>query len=58
MRTAFISLCVAALVATIVYFALPATMYVEKAGNIIVLSFIAAAAVAALILRRHRRPRG
>jgi hypothetical protein len=33
-------------------------MYVEKAGNIIVLSFIAAAGVTALILRRHRRLRG
>ena len=58
MKTALISFCVATLVAILVYFALPATMYVEKAGNIIVLSFIGAAAVAALILRRRRRPRG
>lgn len=58
MRTASISLCVASLVAILVYFALPPTMYVEKAGNIIVLSFIAAAGVTALILRRHRRLRG
>lgn len=57
MRRAFISLCVASLVAILVYLALPPTMYVEKAGNIIVLSFVGTAVVVALLLRRRGRRR-
>jgi hypothetical protein len=55
MKRMFISLCVAFLVAVLVYLALPDTMYVEKAGNILVLSFIGTAVVTALALRRWGR---
>lgn len=48
MKRTFISLGVAFLVAVLVYLALPDTMYVEKAGNIIVLSFIGTAVVTAV----------
>jgi hypothetical protein len=54
MKTTLISLGVAFLVATLVYLALPAEMYVERAGNIIVLTFIGAAVVTSLVLRRKR----
>jgi hypothetical protein len=55
MKRTFISLGVAFLVATLVYLALPAEMYVEKAGNIIVLASVGAAVVTWLLLRRGRR---
>jgi hypothetical protein len=55
MKRTFISLGVAFLVATLVYLALPPTMYVEKAGNIIVLAFIGAAVFTSLALRRKRK---
>jgi multisubunit Na+/H+ antiporter MnhC subunit len=51
----FISLGVAFLVAVLVYLALPNEMYVEKAGNIIVLAFIGAAVITWLMLMRKRR---
>jgi hypothetical protein len=60
MKRTFISLGVAFLLAflewlTIVVFA--PTMNVEKAGNIIVLSFIGTAVVTSLLLRWWGRPR-
>jgi hypothetical protein len=57
MKRTFISLGVAFLVTVIVYLALPPTMYVEKAGNIIVLSFVGSAVVTALALGRWGRNR-
>lgn len=62
MKNTFISLVVAFLVAALVYLALPSKMYVEKAFNIIVLSFLGTAILTALVLRlrsrRARRVRG
>ena len=57
MRRALISLGVAFLVTVLVYLVLPAKMYVETAGNIIVLSFIGAAVAVwvTMWLRNHRR---
>lgn len=57
MKRAIISLGVAFMVAVLVYLVLPAKMYVETAGNIIVLSFIGAAVATwvAMWLRNHRR---
>jgi hypothetical protein len=55
MKRTFISLGVAFLVATLVYLALPAEMYVEKAGNIIVLAFIGTIVVTWLLLKGQRR---
>ncbi len=57
MKCTFISLGLASLVAALVYLALPPTMYVEKAGNIIVLSFIGTAVGTAIVLRRWPRNR-
>lgn len=57
MKNTFISLVVAFLVAVLVYLALPSKMYVEKAFNIIVLSFIGSAIVTALVLRLSSRRR-
>lgn len=57
MKRTFISLGVAFLVAVLVYLALPDTMYVEKAGNIIVLSFIGTAVVTAVALKLWSRER-
>lgn len=58
MKRTLISLGVAFLVAVLVYLALPSEMYVEKAGNIIVLAFISAAVVTWLMLLRRRRVSG
>jgi hypothetical protein len=55
MKRTLISIGVAFLVATLVYLALPAEMYVEKAGNIIVITFTGAAIVTSLLLRRKRK---
>lgn len=57
MKRAIISLGVASMAAVLVYLALPPKMYVETAGNIIVLSFIGAAVATwvALWLRQDRR---
>lgn len=55
MKHTFISLVVAFLMAVVVYLALPSKMYVDKAFNIIVLSFIGSAVLTALILRLHGR---
>lgn len=58
MKCTFISLAVALLVAVLTYLAillLAPEMYVEKAGNIIVLAFIGAAVVTSLLLMRRRR---
>ena len=55
MKNTFISLVAAFLVAVLVYLALPSKMYVEKAFNIIVLSFIGTAIVTALVLRLRSR---
>jgi uncharacterized membrane protein len=57
MKQTFISLVVAFLVAVLVYLALPSKMYVEKAFNIIVLSFIGSAVLTALVLRLRGRRR-
>ncbi|MEX5748571.1 hypothetical protein [Massilia sp. X63] len=57
MKHTFISLVIAFLVAVLVYVALPSQMYVEKALNIIVLSFIGSAVLTALVLRLRRRRR-
>lgn len=57
MKHTFISLAVAFLVAVLVYVTLPSKMYVEKALNIIVLSFIGSAVLTALVLRLRRRRR-
>lgn len=57
MKHTFISLFVAFLVAALVYLALPSNMYVEKAFNIIVLSFIGTAILTALILKLRGRTR-
>jgi Zn-dependent protease with chaperone function len=57
MKHTFISLCVAFLIAVLVYLALPSTMYVEKAFNILAAAFIGAGVVTSLLLRlwnRHR----
>lgn len=51
MKHTFISIVVAFLVAVLVYLALPSKMYVEKAFNIIVLSFMGSAISTALVLR-------
>lgn len=51
MKNTLISLAVAFLVAVLVYLVLPSKMYVEKAFNIIVLSFIGSAILTALVLR-------
>lgn len=55
MKNTLISLAVAFLVAVLVYLVLPAKMYVEKAFNIIVLSFISSAVLTALVLRLRGR---
>lgn len=55
MKRAIISLAVAFLVAVLVYVALPPEMYVEKAGNIIVLAFIGAAVVTFLMLKPRQK---
>lgn len=58
MKCTLISLGVATLVAILAYLAilvLAPEMYVEKAGNIIVLAFIGAAVVTSLVLMRRRR---
>ena len=55
MKRTFISLTVAFSVAVLVYLALPSKMYVEKALNIIALSFICSAVLTALVLRRRGR---
>ncbi len=57
MKHTFISLVVAFMVAVLVYLALPSKMYVEKALNIIVLSFIGAAILTGLVLRLRGRRR-
>jgi multisubunit Na+/H+ antiporter MnhF subunit len=57
MKHTFISLVVALLVAVLVYLALPSKMYVEKALNIIVLSFIGTAVLTALVLKLRGRRR-
>ena len=57
MKRTLISLGVAFLVALLVYFALPDTMYVEKAGNILALSFIGTAIATAFVLWRCGRSR-
>lgn len=57
MKRTLISLGVAFLVAALVWLTIivfTPTMYVEKAGNIIVLAFIGAAVVTSLLLRRKR----
>lgn len=57
MKHTFVSLVVALLVAVLVYLALPSKMYVEKALNIIVLSFIGTAVLTALVLKLRGRRR-
>jgi hypothetical protein len=57
MKRTFISLAVGFLVAALVYLALPATMYVEKAFNILAAAFIGSAVLTSLVLglwSRHR----
>jgi hypothetical protein len=57
MKRTFVSLAVGFLVAVIVYLALPPTMYVEKALNILVAAFVGSAVVTAFVLGRwgHHR---
>ncbi len=55
MKNTFISLIVALVVAVLVYLTLPSKMYVEKAFNIIILSFIGTAILSALVLRLRGR---
>lgn len=55
MKNTFISLVVAFLVAVLVYLVLPEKMYVEKALNIIVLSFIGSGILTALVLTLRGR---
>lgn len=57
MKTIFISLVVGIAVAILVYLALPNQMYVEKAFNIIVLSFAGAAVVTWLVARTRQAGR-
>ena len=57
MKRTFISLGVAFMVAVVVYLALPATIYVEKAFNILTAAFIRSAILTSLALgvwSRHR----
>lgn len=57
MKPIFISLVVGIVVAILVYLALPDQMYVEKAFNIVVLSFAGAAVVTCLVARKRRAGR-
>lgn len=57
MKRTFISLCVAFVVAVLVYLALPPTMYVEKALNILAAAFAGSAVVTSLVLGWRSRNR-
>lgn len=57
MKNILISLVAGFVVAVLVYLVLPDQMYVEKAFNIIVLSFAGATVVTWLIARTHKTGR-
>ena len=57
MKNILISLAAGFVVAVLVYLLLPDQMYVEKAFNIIVLSFAGATVVTWLIARTHKAGR-